>query len=63
MALLIFILVGAMLPVPFGYLRYWRRPARVTRSCGCVFCDIGLIADADGMHRDGSGTPAECHRP
>lgn len=24
---------------------------KVTPSCGCVFCDVGLVAGADGVHR------------
>jgi len=28
---------------------------RVTRSCGCVFCDIGLEPSLDGHHHDSNG--------
>lgn len=32
---------------------------RVTRSCGCVFCDLDLFPDEDGFHR-GRDFEVEC---
>ena len=34
---------------------------KVTPSCGCVFCDLNLPPDADGMHR-GKTREIKCTR-
>lgn len=34
---------------------------KVTPSCGCVFCDIGLEPHEDGIHR-ANGHEVECKR-
>lgn len=34
---------------------------RVTPSCGCVFCDVGLEPHEDGMHR-ANGHETRCRR-
>lgn len=35
---------------------------KVTSSCGCVFCDIGLAPDEDGVHRAKDGQEAVCRK-
>jgi hypothetical protein len=34
---------------------------KVTPSCGCVFCDVGLKPHDDGIHR-ANGHEVRCHR-
>jgi hypothetical protein len=33
---------------------------KVTPSCGCVFCDVGLPPDADGVHRADNHPDVKC---